>query len=117
MVARVEGVELEAFEYDDASGTVRTQYDQAKTSASRCVIATLAAATDVDSLELEPLYHSIDPDALESLVRVRNGSVGDTHVSFTHEGHAVTVHSYGVVTVTPKSTARQSPSQGFAADD
>ena len=39
---------------------------------------------------------------LDSLVRVHNGANGDTHVTFTHEGHTITVHSYGVVAITPE---------------
>ena len=103
MDAKVTGVEVEAIEYNPESATVRTQFDQQKTPPSMAVIATLVEATGLDPEEIDPLHSTIDPDALDSLVRVRNRTDGDSHVSFTHESHSVTVQSYGVVTITPES--------------
>lgn len=103
MDAKLTGIEVEEIEYNQGSGTVRTQFDQEKTPPSMAVIATLAEVTGLDPVDLDPLYSTIDPDALDSLVCVRNGSHGDSHVSFRHENHSITVQSYGVVTVTPES--------------
>ena len=97
--AEVSGVGVEAVEYSQESSIVRIQFDQEKTSASTAVIATLADVMDADPSELKPLYSTVDPGALDALVRVRNGTTGDIHVSFTHEDHAITVSSYGVVTI------------------
>ncbi|MWV38756.1 HalOD1 output domain-containing protein [Natrialba sp. INN-245] len=102
MDTTVSGVGVEAVEYVQESGAVRTQFDQEKTPASMAVIATLADVMDTDPVELDPLYSTLDPDELDALVRVRNGTNGDSHVEFTHEGHAITVHSYGVISVTPE---------------
>jgi hypothetical protein len=95
MATTISGVGVETTEYAQESGTVRTQFDQEKTPASLAVIATLADVLDTDPVELDPLHSTLDPDALDALVRVRNGTNGDIHVTFTHEGHAITVHSYG----------------------
>lgn len=65
------------------------------------VIETLAEVMDVDPVELEPLHSAVDPDALDALVRVRTGTDGDVHATFTHEGHGISVYSDGVVTITP----------------
>ena len=100
MNATVSGVGVEAVEYSQESGTVRTLFDQEETPASTVVIATLADVMDTDPVELNPLYSTVDPDASDALVRVRNGTEEDIHVTFTHEGHAITVHSYGVITIT-----------------
>ncbi len=97
----VAGVEVEAVEYQQETGIVRTQFDQEKTPASMAVIATLADVMDTDPVELDPLHSTVDPEALNALVRVRNGTDGDIHSTFTHEDHAITVYSYGLVTVTP----------------
>jgi len=78
---------------------VRTTFDQEKTTASVAVVATLAELMDADPVELDPLYSTVDPDLLEAVVRP--GSEGDTQITFTHEDHAITVYSYGVVTVKP----------------
>lgn len=101
MDAEVSGIGVEAIEYHHESETVRTQFDQAQTPASLAVIATLAEIMDADPVDLEPLQFTIDPDALDALVCVRNGMTGDIHVSFTHEAHPITVSSYGVVTIGP----------------
>ncbi|WP_227355877.1 HalOD1 output domain-containing protein [Haladaptatus salinisoli] len=102
MDTKISGVGVEAVEYAQDSRTVRTQFDQEKAPASIAVIATLADVMDTNPGELDPLYFTVDPDALDALVRVRNGTNGDIHVAFTHEGHAITVHSYGVVVITPE---------------
>ena len=102
MDTTVSGIGVEAVEYSQESGTVRTQFDQEKTPASMAVIATLADVLDTDPVELDPLHSTVDPDALDALVRVRTRTDGDIHVAFTHEGHAITVHSYGVVAITPE---------------
>ena len=98
----ISGVGVEAVEYSQESKTVHTQFDQEKTSASMAVIATLADVLDTDPVELDPLYSAVDPDELDGLVRVHDLTEGDSHVSFTHEGYAITVHSYGVISITPE---------------
>lgn len=101
MEATVSGIEVEAIEHSRESAGVRTQFDQEKTPASMAIVATLAEVMDADPVELTPLYASVDPDALETLVWSRTEIEGDTHITFTHEGHTIGVHSYGVVTVAP----------------
>jgi len=100
MDAIVSEVGVESVEYHPDSSTVRTQFDQAKTSASLAVTATLADVMDADPVEMDPLHSTVDPDALDDLLRVRTGTDEDIHVTFTHEDHTITVCSYGVVTIT-----------------
>jgi hypothetical protein len=100
MDAMVFGVGVEAIEHSQGSRTVRTQFDQEKMPASMAVIATLTDVMGAGPVELDPLHSTVDPDALDALVRAQYGTNGDTHVTFTHEGHTITVHSYGVITIT-----------------
>ena len=100
MNAVVSGVGVEAIEYHRDAGTVRTLFDHEKTPASIAVTATLADMMDTDPVELDPLYSTVDPDSLDALLRVRPGTDGDIHVTFTHEDHTITVSSYGTVTIT-----------------
>lgn len=102
MDATVSGVEVETVEYFQESSTVRTQFAQEKTPASMAVIATLSEVMDTDPTELSPLHFTVDTEALDALVQVRNGTNGDVQVAFTHEGHTITVYSYGVVSITPE---------------
>lgn len=97
----VSGVGVESVEYHPDSSTVRTQFEQVKTPASVAVTAAMADVMDVDPVEMDPLHATVDPDALDDLLRVRTGTDGDIHVTFTHEEHTITVYSYGVVTITP----------------
>lgn len=100
MGATVSGAGVETAEYSQESETVRTQFDQEKTPASIAAPAQLADTMGTDPAELDPLCSTGDPEALHALVRVRNGTIGDTHVTFTRECHAITVHSYGVLAIT-----------------
>ena len=101
MDTTVSGIGVEAVEYGQESGAVRTLFDQAKTPASIAVVATLADAMDADPVALDSLWATVDPEALDALGQNRPGTTGDTHTTFTHEGHTITVHSYGVITITP----------------
>jgi len=101
MEATVSGIGVEMVEYSQDSAAVRTQFDQEKTPASMAIIATLADVMDTDPVTLSPLHSTVDPDALDALVHARNGAHGDIHITFTHEGHEIRVHSYGVITITP----------------
>lgn len=99
MDAQVSGVGVEDVEYSLESGTVRTWFDQEKTPASTAVIASLAEVLDTDPVELSPLNSAVDLEALDALVQVRRGTTEDIHITFTHEGHEIRVHSYGVITI------------------
>ena len=102
MNTTMSGVGVEAVEYHRDSRTVRTLFDSAETPPSMAVIATLADLLETDPVELDPLHSTVDPDELDAFVRVRNGTDGDIHVTFTHESHVITVHSYGVISITPE---------------
>lgn len=59
----------------------------------------LAEATGEPVDELEPLAETVDPEALDALFEA--GSQPDAHVTFTHEGYAVTVTGDGDVLIDP----------------
>lgn len=66
------------------------------------VINTVAAATDQDPMEMEPLSNIIDPDSLDSLfapTRSTPRTVG--RITFQYQGCAVSVDAEGTVEVTP----------------
>lgn len=68
---------------------------------TRAIVEAMAWVTDVDPLELPPLYDAVDPERLEgvfgrpgSAVRYRSADGSDATdrgVSFEYEGHVVTV--------------------------
>ncbi len=102
MVATIAGIGVESVKYVQGNGTVRITYDQEDTSPSLAIIATLADILNTDPIDIAPLYESVDPEILDRIVERRNGATGDIHVVFTHEDHIITIHSYGVIEITPE---------------
>ena len=93
-------------EPDTPSGkadAIRAEYDWTSTTPSTAVVETVAVASDREPARLEPLYETIDPDALDALIR-SNGvePVGDgITVRFEIAGQTVTVRGSGAVVVQP----------------
>lgn len=63
---------------------------------AEAVVYAVAEAAETDPLSIEPIYDSVDPDALDALVR--SGSEGLV-VSFSHGGVPVDVFADGTVRV------------------
>lgn len=114
MVATRAGVELESVDSLRETGTYRAEYDQATTPASIAVIAAVSDAFDVNPAELDPLYDSLDPDALDGCIRAKETTNGAVNISFGFEGHAIAVSSEGVVTVSsPDPEMRDSQAHDY----
>lgn len=84
-------------------GRIRAEFDWSSRAPSGAIIETVAIAANAEPTEIEPLYDSVDPDALDALVRLngRDPKNGDVTVAFTFAGHEVRVRSDGVVIVRP----------------
>jgi len=85
----------------DSNSTIQTEFDWESVTPSTAVIETIAIAANTDPSEVEPLYDSVDSDALDRLLqstgtRPTNGS---TTVSFAVSEYEVSVHSDGTVAV------------------
>lgn len=87
----------------DADGTIRTEFDWDSIAPTAAVIETVSVAANADPSEIEPLYGSVDPDALNELIRSagRRSTESPTTVSFTFLGYEVRVRSTGTVVVRP----------------
>lgn len=82
-------------------GGIRAEYDWSAVTPSTAVIETLAIALDREPTKVTPLYETVDPDALDTLVsrgRKASAAVGPS-VRFIHDGHEVTVDSAGTIVV------------------
>ncbi|MFC4549492.1 MULTISPECIES: HalOD1 output domain-containing protein [Halorussus] len=67
---------------------------------SERVVAAVAAATNRDQTDVGPLYHAIDPDALDRLFETtRQATRGVGRVEFSIAGCDVVVHGDGAVEV------------------
>ena len=91
-----------------ADGTVRAQYEWASTPPPIAVIETVAVTLDRKETALEPLYESVDPDALDAILQSNGSSATSSEVTvrFTLAGRQVTVHGSGEVVVRPDSPGR-----------
>jgi hypothetical protein len=58
---------------------------------STTVVEAVAAATETDPNELEPLYSAVDPDALDALFADTGTRRAAGHIEFTYCGFAVVV--------------------------
>ena len=70
---------------------------------STAVVKTAAIATNRGPTTLEPLYKSVDADALDALLDSDgfHSTDGVTTVSFAFAGHDVTVPGYEIVVIQP----------------
>jgi hypothetical protein len=64
------GVELE---HDDATGCYRVRYDATDAPPSAVAVGAVAAIAGTDPLDLDPVWDSVDPDALDDLFRSTPG--------------------------------------------
>ena len=65
------------------------------------IVRLVAVASDRNPIELEPLGHVIDADALGQLVGPRSGGTAKTEieVSFDYEGYRVEIDANGTVCI------------------
>lgn len=70
--------------------------DLTATPATRVVTA-VAAAADTDPVDLPPLYDTLDPEALNTLIN--SSESGSVLLTFSYTGYRVTVHGNGEVDV------------------
>ena len=85
----------------ESDGIVRAQYEWSSTLPSTAVVETVAVAINREPTATEPLYESVDPDALDALMQsdsVQTAAESVT-ISFVFADQEVTVHSTGEVVV------------------
>jgi len=87
----------------DADGVIRAEYNWSSVTPSTAVVKTVAIATNREPTTLEPLYKSVDADALDALLDSDgfHSTNEVTTVSFAFAGHDVTVQSDGVILIQP----------------
>jgi hypothetical protein len=76
----------------------RTQFDWTETRPSAAVTEHISAMTGREQTDFAPLYETIDPEALDSLVDSSDRST-PVSISFEYAGHSVTVRSDGALII------------------
>jgi hypothetical protein len=81
----------ESVEYDAETDTHYALYDSADQSPSIAVISVVAGVLDRDPGDLERMYGTVDPEALDSLLQSSGTDAAATEVRFRYAGCDVTV--------------------------
>ncbi len=76
----------------------RKQFDWSETRPSAAVTEYISAMTGREQTDFAPLYETIDPEALDSLVD-SSGRSTPVSISFEYAGHSVTVRSDGELVI------------------
>lgn len=63
---------------------------------AEALVYAIADAVGVDPLSVRPVYESVDPDALDALIR---GDANDLAIAFDHDGVPVEVYGDGTIRV------------------
>ncbi|MFD1512439.1 HalOD1 output domain-containing protein [Halomarina rubra] len=82
-------------------------------AASTAVVEAVASAEGVPPRTLDPLYDTIDPDALDALV----SDAGPVRIRFSYEGHTVTVHGDGRLELEETAATTVTDADPSAASD
>ncbi|XVH32221.1 HalOD1 output domain-containing protein [Haloferacaceae archaeon DSL9] len=86
-------------EPNDATRSECLSYElDANERPSRAVVTAVATLTDTSILDLNPLYHTIDPEHLDGVItgRKNDGAITESSVSFHFNGCQVTVNQHAV---------------------
>jgi len=94
----------------DADGVIRAEYNWSSVTPSTAVVKTVAIATNREPTTLEPLYKSVDADALDALLDSDgfHSTNEVTTVSFAFADYDVTVQNNGIVVIQPTELRRES---------
>jgi hypothetical protein len=92
--------------FDPEERAYVAEFDNTTGSPSTTVILMIAEITEQSETDLKPLYHVIDPDVLDRIVRDRPS--GPDHnkrrIEFRYQDLTIRVLSNGVIKVYPPST-------------
>ncbi len=84
--------------YRTSGPEVSKQFDFTDTAPSQAVVRAVSAVTDAEPTSLEPLYETVDPEALDQLLR--SGDAG-MELTVRYLDYHVTLSGDGTVAVYP----------------
>lgn len=90
---------FDCFEYDGEQQAFYATFDSTDTDPSVAVASALAAVTDTDPTAIEPLHATIDTDALDDILHREPADGAGVTVTFTVDGHTVTLETGGTLSV------------------
>jgi hypothetical protein len=69
-------------------------------SVTEAIVTQVAISTDRDIIELPPLYETVDPEALETLIHTSSANEAALSVTFNYAGQRITIGPDRTVHVT-----------------
>lgn len=84
---------------DPEESAYSVSFDATEIPPSVAVVCVVSEVAGEGPLDLEPLYSTVDPDSLDSLISSGPTVEGGVHVTFGFAGYHVTIDSYGRITV------------------
>lgn len=107
MPPTISGIELESLQFCHESGTYRADYDNESTSPVMAIVAAVGDVLNTDPVELAPLSETIDGDALERVLQMRETTDDPVQLSFSYADCDITVSSAGDIRIAPQWTEWQ----------
>jgi len=104
MIRTEAGVALEGLEVRGDPVRYRVTYDQSDVSPSAAVVAAIATVTDADPTEMRPLYDSVDPDALDTVLEASSGQQRPISVTIDVGEYEIEISNDGIVDIDPPGT-------------
>lgn len=94
--------------FDSEEGAYVAEFDHDGVSPSTAIILVIAEITDQSATDLQPLYHEVDPDALNRIARdcPSGGGHSKRSVNFAYLDFTIRLLSSGVIKVYPSSSQR-----------
>lgn len=86
-------------QYDPDEGVYRIDSASADELPSMAIVMAMAAIRDVEPTELDPLYEAVDPERLDSFLRVEGDVVDAVTLEFSYHGHSIRAHSDGTIEI------------------
>ncbi|MFC7137810.1 HalOD1 output domain-containing protein [Halobaculum litoreum] len=99
---------------DPDTGALVGVFDPAVDTPSSVAVCAVAAASMRDPLDIRPMYSTVDPGCLDSLL-THGGTTVSVNTTFEFEGYELTIDSEGLIRLEQAKTA--APQRSSAATD
>lgn len=99
MATSLTGISLKSLDFCQDTGVYCAEFDTETTTPSLAVVTTYVEALEVDPTDMDQLYDSIDPDALDELLGHGTDTDSLVEVTFEFEDRPVAVTSDGTVRI------------------
>lgn len=102
MVNTQAGVGLDSFD-QETDGQYRAAFDVPTVPPSLALASAIAGAMDADPTDIDPLYESLDPDALNALVGEPRPTGDPIEITLYVENFEVTISNTGSISLEPQT--------------